>query len=188
MKGKIAAIWGVLGVCLLLGSAVYRLGLRGLEAFSYPLTAFHWITLIVGVVFMAYSEGYKGFQKSFSPRVAARARYLWERADLYETILAPFFLMGYIRATRRRKLVSYSLTAGIVTLVLLVRLLPTPWRQIIDIGVVVGLSWGLASFLVFLGLAFFSESFVESPELPEDATGGSKSRQLSGERIADSVG
>jgi DMSO/TMAO reductase YedYZ heme-binding membrane subunit len=54
-----------------------------------------------------------------------------------------------------------------VILVLLVRLIQQPWRGIIDLGVVVGLAWGLISLLVFSVLAFTSKVFPYSPEVPE---------------------
>src|SRR5574341_1485783 len=75
MMGMIGALWGVSGVLLLLGSAVYRLGPLAVDAFSYDFLWYHWTCLLCVVFFMAYAEGYVGFQQRFSPRVAARARY-----------------------------------------------------------------------------------------------------------------
>jgi hypothetical protein len=127
---------------------------------------YHWVALVFSVVFMAFSEGYRGFQKAFSPRVAARAKYLLNHATNLEAILAPFFLMAYFRAPRRRIIASVSLTLGIVGLILLVRLAPHPWRAIIDIGVVVGLAWGVASLAYFCLQAFWGRNFDHSPEIP----------------------
>lgn len=76
--------------------------------------------------------------------------------------------MGYFYATRRRKITSISVTIGIIVLVILVRLLPQPWRGIIDGGVVVGLAWGLISLFLFSVKAFTSASFNYSPEVPEN--------------------
>ena len=61
---------------LLLGSAVYRLTPIALDALSSPLEWRHWTVLAAVLFFMAYAEGYRAFQLGFSPRVAARARYL----------------------------------------------------------------------------------------------------------------
>ena len=44
----------------------------------------------------------------------------------------------------------WILTAFIIGAILAVRLLPYPYRSIVDGGVVVGLGWGLTSVLVFL--------------------------------------
>lgn len=165
MKQKFAVVWGLLGLGLLLTSAVWRLGMRAWREISGPLEWHHWAVLLAVTIFMAYSEGYRGFQKGFSPRVAARARYLAGHANTREAVLAPFFLLCYFRAPRRRRIVAVSLTLGIIVLVVLVRLLPDPWRGIVDVGVVVGLMWGVISLCVFLAQAFFSARFEASPEV-----------------------
>lgn len=165
--GIIGALWGITGISWLLGSAIYRLTAVAFDAFSPNLLWYHWITLVLVVGFMAHSEGYRGFQKGFSPRVAARAKYLVAQPNLIRTILAPLFCMGYFHATRRRKITSISVTLGIILIILLVRLLPQPWRGIIDAGVVVGLVWGLTSMLIFSLMAWTSDQFDHSPDLPE---------------------
>ncbi len=166
--GKLGAVWGITGVSLLLGRAICRLAPLALNAFLSDFYWYHWSSLSLIVLFMAYAEGYRGFQQRFSPRVAARARYLKEHPKTLHVLLAPFFCMGYFHATKRRKVTSISLTVGIVILVLLVRLLPQPWRGIIDAGVVLGLVWGLVSLLIFCFNAFASKEFNYSPEVPEE--------------------
>jgi hypothetical protein len=74
--------------------------------------------------------------------------------------------MGYFHADRRTRIVAHALTFGIVVLVLLVRLLPQPWRGIIDTGVVVGLTWGLVSLAVFTIRAFAHGRPDASPCVP----------------------
>ncbi len=162
----VAAFWGLTGVALLLGSAVYRLLLLAIDAFSYSFQWNHWLALAAIVLLMAYSEGYRAFQKGFSPRVAARALYLKMHPRPLHAALAPLFCMGFLHTTPRRQITSISVTAGIIALVLLVRLLPQPWRGIVDAGVVVGLLWGLVSLGVFALRAFLAEEFPFSPELP----------------------
>jgi len=166
MMGILGALWGLSGVTLLLSSAIYRLAPIGLDAFNHPFAWYHWASLALFLVFMIYAEGYRGFQQRFSPRVASRAKYLRDNPRLLHALLGPFFCMGFFHATRRRKITSISVTLGIVALVILVRLLSQPWRGIIDIGVVVGLAWGLISLLAFIFQAFFSEKFSYSPEVP----------------------
>ncbi len=166
--GDFGALWGLAGVSLLLGSAVYRLSPLAAGAFSCDLLWYHWAALALVVLFMAYAEGYRGFQQRFSPRVAARAKYLKEHPRFLHVLLAPFFCMGYFHATKRRQITSISLTAGIIILILLVRLLSQPWRGIIDAGVVIGLVWGLVSLFAFSLKAFASKDFKYSPEVPEE--------------------
>ncbi len=168
MAGKLGAIWGIAGVFFLLGSAVYRLAPLALAPLAAPLRWYHWLALVASILFMAHAEGYRGFQQQFSPRVAARARYLRDHPRPLFVALAPFFCMGYFHATRRRQVVSLFLTAGIVVLVLAVRRVPQPWRGIIDAGVVTGLVWGLVSLAWFTIRAFTAETFDYSPEVPEN--------------------
>ncbi|MGE5173203.1 MAG: hypothetical protein ACM3MD_05180 [Betaproteobacteria bacterium] len=165
---RFGAFWGLAGVILLLASAVYRLTPLAIDAFSYPWRWYHWFAFILIVLFMAYVEGFRAFQQAFSPRVAARARYLLDHPNMLHTLLAPFFCMAYFHAPRRRQITSISVTAGIIVLVILVRLLSQPWRGIIDGGVVVGLVWGLISLVVFGYQALSTDRFPYSPEVPEE--------------------
>ena len=94
MKGSLAAAWGVAGVVVLIGTAVARLSPLGLEAFSYPLRWLHWAALGAWVPFMAWTEGYRGFHRAFSPMVAARAKHLREHPETVHFLLAPIFCFG----------------------------------------------------------------------------------------------
>jgi hypothetical protein len=166
--GMLGSLWGLAGVTLLLGSAVYRLTPLAVEALTYDMLWYHWAFLAIVLVFMAYAEGYRAFQQGFSPRVAARARYLRTHRNMLHSLLAPLFCMGYFHAPKRRRVTSISVTAGIIALVILVRLLPQPWRGIVDAGVVVGLAWGLISLLLFAVQAFRVQEFPYPPEVPEE--------------------
>jgi hypothetical protein len=166
--GKIGAIWGLAGVFALIGSAVYRLSIIAVNAFSYQFLWYHWTCLTLLIYFMAYAEGFRAFQQGFSPRVAARAKYLNDHPVLLHSLLAPLFCMAYFHAPRRRRITSISVTTGIIILVILVRLLPQPWRGIVDGGVVVGLAWGLVTLFIFSVQAFTTDTFNHPPEVPED--------------------
>ena len=166
LSGYLGAVWGLAGVLVLLLSATMRLLPKALDAFSYPLVWYHWLGLIGVVLGMAYAEGYKGFQKAFSPRTAARARYLRDHPLFVHVLFAPFFCMGYFHATRKRMVTSVSLTLGIVMLIILVSFISQPWRGIIDAGVVVGLVWGIVS-LVAAAVRYLGPGpFLVSPEVP----------------------
>ncbi len=169
--GILVSLWGLAGVVLLLASAVYRLTPLALEALSSSMLWYHWTFLAFILFFMAYAEGYRAFQLGFSPRVAARARYLRRHRNVLHAFLAPLFCMGYFHAPKRRRVTSISVTAGIIVLIILVRLLPQPWRGIVDAGVVVGLAWGLVSLLIFAFQAFTAKEFKYSPEVPEEIRG-----------------
>jgi hypothetical protein len=152
--GSFGAMWGVLGVALLLVSAAVRLASVALEALSLPLAPVHLIVLVAVVALLAYFEGYRAFQRGFSPRVVARAYWLRRYPAPLRVALAPLFCMGFFHTTRRRQLTAFAVTGGIVLLVVLVRLLPQPWRGIVDAGVVVALAWGLSAIIAH-GVAVF---------------------------------
>ncbi|MGR8918719.1 MAG: hypothetical protein ACU85V_03795, partial [Gammaproteobacteria bacterium] len=109
----------------------------------------HHAALWLNLVFMAYSEGYRGFQRSYSPRVAARACHLLWQATPAKALVAPLMLMGFCYAPRRRIVGAWLLTLAIIGVVLVYRSLPQPWRGILDAGVVLGLAWGLAATLAW---------------------------------------
>lgn len=159
--------WGIIGVALVIGYAIVRLARIGFDSFSYGYEWYHWVILAASILFMAWSEGYKGFQKSYSPRMAARFRYLRDNPSLANTVLSPLFGMGFFHTTRRRLIATYVLLLMIVVFIMIAHQLPQPWRGILDLGVVVGLTWGLVSILAYSWLALTQDNFPHSPELPE---------------------
>lgn len=179
MAGLIGAIWGFIGVVGLIGYSVIRLSHLAMGAFAHTLLWHHWLALVGMVAFMAYSEGYKGFQLAFSPRTVARTLYLYDHPTALRVLLAPLFCMGYFHIIKRRQIVIIGLTGFIIVLIMLVRLLNQPWRGIVDAGVVVGLTWGLASLILFAGKALMSsKTFPYSPDVPEEISSPSASSQL----------
>ncbi|MCY4148919.1 MAG: hypothetical protein OXD44_06705 [Gammaproteobacteria bacterium] len=164
-KGLIAALWSVLGLLLLLGYAIWRLSQYTYESLQMSLGPIHWLVLVVFTLFMAHSEGYRGFQKSFSPRYAARTKYLYSHGTLMQCILAPLFSMGFFHAPRRRIFSILALTTMIVFFILAFRLIPQPWKGLLDAGVVVGLCWGAISTILFCLRAFSDADFCWDAEI-----------------------
>ena len=161
--------WGVGGVLLLLLFAIYRLAPMALALEDSTMTLLHRTGLAFFVAYMAYTEGYKGFHHGFAPRLVIRAIYLKNNPCILHVLLAPLFCMGYIYATRKRKVISIGLTLMIICFILIARILPQPWRGIIDAGVVVGLSIGIISITYFIFLAILNPQAIEiSAELPDD--------------------
>jgi len=163
--GWVGALWGGLGVSLLLGFAIWRLAPLAWTAVHMDLSVFQWIALVIWVLFMVMAEGYRGFQKAFSPRVAARCRYLRDHPTVLRVLTAPIFAMAFYAAPRRRRIAAFALTTGVILLVLLVHQLEQPWRGIIDAGVVLGLAWGLVSLAIFWVQAMTQDEFSASPEV-----------------------
>ena len=160
-------MWGLSGIVAMLALSVFRLSGLSFEAFQYPWDWRHWTVFVLNTAFMAHSEGYKGFQKSFAPRIVARAQTLQESPSLLRLLLAPLFCMGYFHATRRRLISVYALTIGIVTLIAAFQYISQPWRGILDCGVVVGLAWGIASIGLLAVKAWLEPGDMQAADLPD---------------------
>jgi hypothetical protein len=169
--GKVAAAWGVIGVLLLLSQAIARLTPRALEAVLGPagLSPFEWVVLGAWTVVSAHGEGYRAFHLRFSPRVVARALHLSKGPALLHAILAPFFCMSLFHATRRGKLVAWGISIMVACFILLLRMTPQPWRGIVDAGVVVALSMGVASILFHTGRALSGHPPTVPTQLPNSS-------------------
>ena len=149
-SSPLIALWAILGVSFILGNAIWKLSPLAIEPFQKQnLSTIQWIIYGIWLLFMGYSEGYRGFQKAFCPRVVSRAWTLNFSSAPHHILFAPLYSMGYFHATKKRMIVSWSITTAIVGLVLLVKFLPYPYRHIVDGGVVLGLSYGLACLLIF---------------------------------------
>ncbi len=147
---RVIATWGVLCVLALLGQAIARLTPMAIEPWlDGSLTITHQVLYVVAIVFMGYSEGYRGFQLRFSPRVVARAFWLGDNPTPLRVIFALPFCMSLFHSTKRQMTISYSIIVMIVLLVWGVRHLSQPWRGMVDAGVVVGLAWGSLAILAF---------------------------------------
>jgi hypothetical protein len=143
-------LWGAGGVLGILVNAIIRLTPIALQPLRDGLSPALTAVYLLWALWMAYTEGYRGFHRAFAPRVAARALALADRPRPALVVLAPLVAMGLLHATRKRAIISWSVVVGVTGLVLLVRNLEQPWRGIIDGGVVLGLSLGALSVLYFL--------------------------------------
>ncbi len=171
LSGKFGAAWGFGGVFLLIASAVWRLTPIAQEIFANDLTVVQWVVLITFSLFMAFGEGYRGFQKAFAPRVAARALYLRQNPRPIHIVFAPLFCLAFFHTTPERQRISIGITTGIIVLVVATRMTPQPWRGIIDFGVVLGLVWGLMALSIFGYRALARTGFSYPPEVPNQPAG-----------------
>lgn len=163
-------LWGIVGVAALLGRATWSLAAVAWQAIaSQPLAPWQLVAGAGWAALMCYFQGYRGFQRGFSSRVVVRAAYLAQHPRLLDGILAPLFCIGLVRASRPRLVKSWMLVATMVGLVLAVRLVPQPYRGLIDGGVVAGLVWGLAAIAVFSCRAFAGLVPAAALDLPEPA-------------------
>mmetsp|Transcript_8798 Transcript_8798/g.8870 ORF Transcript_8798/g.8870 Transcript_8798/m.8870 type:complete len:236 (-) Transcript_8798:12-719(-) len=159
---KFIAAWGAFGVISILANAIKRLYPIAIQPFlQKDLTATHWIITSIWTIFMMYTEGYKAFHCKFSPLVVRRAFTLVEHPSMLNYILAGPYCMGLFSATKKRMITSWSITAGVFVIVAVVKKLPYPWRSIVDMGVVAGLSYGALS----IGYQFVRALFGKIPEV-----------------------
>lgn len=143
---NIGGIWGVFQVLTILGNAIKRVVPIALQPFlQKDMLPIHWAAYTVWCLVMAYSEGYKAFHLKFSPMVVGRAFSLNENQSIVNYLFAGPYSMGLFAADRKRMIVSWSVLAGVFSIVNLVKKLPYPYRSIIDGGVVVGLTLGSIS-------------------------------------------
>jgi hypothetical protein len=164
--GVVAVIWAIVGWAGVLAFAIGRLSVMAMEALARDLTVPQLALLVANTAVLAWAEGYRGFQLRFSPRAAARVLYLRRHATTVTTLLAPFFCVGFFGATPRVLRITWIGTALILLAVVLVQGLPQPWRGIVDAGVVLGLAWGLVSFLVMSRQALAGGRYPVAPGVP----------------------
>jgi len=100
---------------------------------------------------MIVGKGYFALHRGFVPRVISRSEQIIKNGKLIDKIFAPLYCMGFFKAPRKRMIISYVMILFIVSFILSASRIPQPWRGIIDLGVVVGLSIGILS-LLFSGI------------------------------------
>jgi hypothetical protein len=165
-----AAVWGVFGTALALAEAIFRLSAIAIRTLIHERLNLTQIAfLIAWMAFILYVEGYRAFQKRFSPRVVARAFHLAEHPKPIHVVLAPLYCMALLHATRRRLIGSWILVAGIVTIIILVRHLPPVYRAIIDAGVACALAWGTIVMIVCFFQRLGGAEMPVPPDVPEPA-------------------
>jgi len=157
----------VLGVVGLLTVGIVRLAVHVIEAVGSGLGTVECAGGLGILVFMAYVEGYRGFHLRFAPRVVARARWVAESPRLLRVALLPLLCMGLFAATRRRLVASWALTAMILFFIVVIRALPDPWRGLVDLGVVCGLSIGCASMLHWWWVSRRGGALPVGPDAPD---------------------
>jgi hypothetical protein len=161
------AVWGTFGVLAILGQAIYRLTPLALAPFRADMLSHAQMAICAGWTLVSlYSEGYKGFQKAFSPRVVARAFHLGKNPRPLFVVLAPLYCLALFHATRKRLIFTYVFYTLLVGVIVVVHQLDQPWRGIIDAGVVAGLMYGAATVLYYFVVALTGRSLPVSPDVP----------------------
>eukprot|EP00555_Chaetoceros_dichaeta_P007657 CAMPEP_0198256818 /NCGR_PEP_ID=MMETSP1447-20131203/6627_1 /TAXON_ID=420782 /ORGANISM="Chaetoceros dichaeta, Strain CCMP1751" /LENGTH=262 /DNA_ID=CAMNT_0043943535 /DNA_START=86 /DNA_END=874 /DNA_ORIENTATION=- len=168
-----ASFWAAGGFVAILAKSIKRILPLAIEPFTAAapaLSRFQMLSYITMCLGFAYAEGYKGFQLKFSPMVVARSQTLkpFQGTPIHHVLFGPFYAMGLFHATKKRQIVSWSITTGVALIVAMVKKFPYPWRNIIDAGVIVGLSWGGISILgIWMRTALLGKDSRTDPCLPK---------------------
>lgn len=139
--------WGIGGVALVFGMAVYRLGSRGLDTVARGLTPGQWVVLLVLTAVFVYGEGVRALQRRYIPHVMRRAEELRTEPRIWYRLLAPLHALTLIGASTSLLLKSWAGTFAIALAVAIVRAMPEPWRGITDVAVAAALAWGTLSLM-----------------------------------------
>ena len=187
-------VWSLLFWVVMFIGALHGLVIKGPIQFyksrelwyrNGQLNLIHWLSLLLTSIFFAYYEGYKGFQLAWSPMLVKRTYHFasMSKPAIAPTksfyidcsialILGPMLAGGFICGTKRRYILSWGITLFIMIFVMIIRVLSnnSPWKCFIDIGVVIGLTWGLVFILIWwfkIGLLNVWPDWV-SDEYPKD--------------------
>jgi hypothetical protein len=147
--GVVAAGYGVTAQLALLLVAVVQLSRAAMRGLGAERSAWAWILAAATVVVLGYFQGYRGFQRRFSPLVAGRAVHLARNPRLWHAVAAPIYVCGLVHATRRRRVSTAILFTVMPLLAVTVARLPEPYRAAVDLGVACGLLWGALAIVVF---------------------------------------
>lgn len=142
-----APAWAVIGVSALFATASYRLGERGVAVIRDGLGGWEWMALAGLTLVFVYGEGFLALDRKWVPGLMRRARELEDERSLVLRLLAPLYGLSLIGAPPAKLLPSWLGTLAIVGAILVIRVLPDPWRGIIDFAVAAALAWGLVAIL-----------------------------------------
>ena len=81
-------------------------------------------------------------------------------------LLAPLFCMAFFHARPSNLRLAWGRLTIILELIVLVHMLPQPWRGIVDVGVVIGLGWGALATLALFVAALRGHQEPETDSLP----------------------
>ena len=145
------SFYATFGFASILLKSVKRLLPIALEPFhsATPPSPLILASFAATIFVFLYSEGYKAFHLKFNPLLISRSYTLTpSTARLHHLIFAPFYAAGFIGATKKRKIVCYSIAVLVTCLVRVTKYLPPIGRSILDAGVCAGLGFASLSLVV----------------------------------------
>lgn len=152
--GTISAAWGIAGFILILLRGAWRLAPRAFDLFDLPLETVHWIAAGASVIAFGVGEGYVAIQRHYIPRLLARADRLRRNPSVLFGVLAPLYCMGLVGWDTRTTVRGWGMVVAIVLMIVGMTYVPTPWREIVLVGVVLALVWAAVA-CTAAGILFF---------------------------------
>jgi len=164
-----------LGRCWGLGSWIYilvdsaaSLSKKGRQLFStdHLSKPIEWACLVVNILFFALIAC--TVMVRWSGVLVRRAFSLDAGCPWRHHVLAPLFVAGFYAATPKRILKAWGLVLFIVVIGIVVAHLPSPYRAIVDVGVVLNLLGGTLALIGFTAQVLFLGRLPElSPDFPD---------------------
>lgn len=188
----ISRAWGLGFWIWLLADSAYSLSshLGSLFEKERPLTTGHYIGLVLCL--LCFLPVFRAMVR-WSAVLVLRAFELHGDRPIVHHFLAPLFVAGFYKAAKIRMAKAYGLVVFVAIIGVVVANMPWPWRQIVDLGVVLNLSVGTIALFVLgvrvlvfrqfpvwalLGLDWqVYESGVESRSVAWEVAVGSEHRQ-----------
>lgn len=145
--------WAVAGVAAVLLEALLRLGAHALALLSCELDPAQQLALVASLALFGYGEGYLVLHRRFARSVVERA-FAAPVCRGWRAYAAPLHAMGLVGVPVRTAMRGWSGVGFVVVAILVVRAMPSPWREIVDAGVAVALLVGLTSLVARFAVRF----------------------------------
>jgi hypothetical protein len=140
--------WGVFGIAAVLGEAIVRLASTAAGELRSGLTAPEMFALAALAAIFIYGEGVCALHRRFVPSVVARSVSASESDRLVFAAFAPVYALSLIGAPARDVVRAGVGAIAIACAAVAVRLLPSPWRGIVDAAIASALAWGFVALIV----------------------------------------
>ena len=167
VPGALVAAWGIGGVLFLLARGTAGLLRSAGDAFGALSPAWALAIALLVVLPLGALKGRFVFERNLAPRVVGRAFHLARRRSFGHVLVAPLFCLGLVHATRKRRVVGWTMMALIAGFVAGTRMLAQPYRGVIAAAVALGLSWGAVALVVTGARAFGGRPPAVSLDLPD---------------------
>eukprot|EP00931_Biecheleriopsis_adriatica_P034265 TRINITY_DN19805_c0_g1_i1.p1 TRINITY_DN19805_c0_g1~~TRINITY_DN19805_c0_g1_i1.p1 ORF type:complete len:199 (-),score=26.83 TRINITY_DN19805_c0_g1_i1:61-657(-) len=167
----ISRCWGLGFWVYLLANSALDLSKLASKLFHFPLDLDpgQWCGLVANVVFFSICAC--TVMVRWSAVLVRRAFILGSQHWWLHHLLAPLFIAGFYRATWARIAKAWGLVVFIVVIGIVVSKLSYPWRQMIDLGVVINLLGGTVSLLAYSARATFQKQLpCVSSDFPAGCT------------------